>query len=79
MLQIGDKLNNGATILALGPIDRAAGKVDACAVLGLTVGFHPFVVWTLLLNIDNSGTEAIEGDYFRTLNPALAAFNERKV
>jgi len=75
--KIGDTLPNGAIVLALGRMDLSPGKLDARAVLALTVNRnpHPFAVWGLLV-VDNT---TYSGDYYKTLAPALAAFHERVV
>ncbi len=76
-LKAGDTLPNGATVLALGPIDVSPGKLDAQPVLALSgkvSTMHPYAIWCMTL--DGVTTH---GDYHRTLDTALVAFRERQV
>ena len=87
MLRVGDKLDNGCTVLAFSAIDSTPGKLDARTVLALIPedNITPFAVWTLLEQGVESGVgsfaagETMDGDYHRTLAPALAAFQERRL
>jgi hypothetical protein len=69
--KIGDKLSNGATMLAI----KKSRYDDTFIVLAhVNFGYHPYVTWRLFpkeLNCEH-------GNYFESITPAAIDFGERE-
>lgn len=74
MMQVGDKLPNGATVLEYKSFNGPFGYDDVRnVVLAKTDGYMPYVTWRL----DAIGN-AYWGHYYSNLNEAKKDFQERE-
>lgn len=80
---IGGQLSNHSTLLAESDAVRFPGEVITSIVLAVASGgYQPFVVWTRCRDMaEGHGSTkivdyCIQGNYYRSLPDALAAFNK---